>query len=90
MIRPIRVAVVLGLLAVCGAAEAEPSVDGPLVLNGHLATSDFSGGVGDRSGASGDIYTTSYIFVRSSGRARAFIFAHASAHASAHAGGGHR
>jgi hypothetical protein len=81
------------LLGICSTAQAAET--GPLVLNGQLATSDFSGGVGDREGASGDIYTTNYFVMRGNGgRGRGFGFPHSGGHGmghgGSHGGDGHR
>jgi hypothetical protein len=85
------------LLAVFGTtAEAGSSQGGPLVLNGQLSTSDFSGGVGDRYGATDDYYPSSYFVMRGNGfRGRGFgfphgHFGHGMGHGGSHGGGGHR
>jgi hypothetical protein len=83
-------ALVLGLFSAAQASQA-----GPLILNGQLTTSDFSGGVGDREGASGDIYTSNYFVMRGNGgRGRGFGFphgiGHGMGHGGSHGGGGHR
>ncbi len=62
----------------------------PLVLNGHLSTSDFTGGVGYGAGDGYYIQTSVYVAggASAASSAGAFAFAHAHAFAAASAGRG--